>query len=99
MGRDVTHLGPSLRRTRKRSRPWVRAAVAVFLSLLANALVLREVRVDFLTPRKVETPRAVALAPLSASEWEANRRATAAPQQQRPQQSPPVAALPPRPPP
>jgi TonB family protein len=95
----VTYLGPSLRRTRRRTRPWARAAVAVVLSLLANALLLREVRVGLAPQRAVEVRRDVALAPLSASEWDANRRAPGV-RPARPEGANPLAvALEPPPPP
>jgi TonB family protein len=98
----VTYLGPSLRRTRKRARPWARTLVAVAISLLANALLLREARVGVLVPRRIEPARPVSLAPLSASEWEANRRAAGASPQRQDRATPPpvaVAPLPPPPPP
>ena len=97
----MTYLGPSLRRSRKRAaRPWVRAGAAVAASLLVNALVLREVKVGFLTPRPVTAPRAIQLAPLSASEWEANRRASSARAASPDRTAPPLAVLrPPTPPP
>jgi len=94
----VTYLGPSLRRTRKRARPWARAVAAVVISLIANALLLREVKVGILAPRRVDTPRAVALAPLTASEWEANRRATGVAPRQAPSPTSPLAVAPPPPP-
>jgi TonB family protein len=71
----VTYLGPSLRRTPRRSRPWLRAAVALAISLAANALLLSLVRVGkLLRPGDAgSVPQMVALSPLSRSEWEANR--------------------------
>jgi TonB family protein len=70
----VTHLGPSLRRTRRRARPLPRAVIAVAVSLLVNLAVLKVVRVGFLAPvRPGQAPKAVVLAPLSRSQWEANR--------------------------
>ena len=95
----MNYLGPSLRRARKRLRPWRRGATAVAIALLVNAFALRTIRVDSLVgrPRPVQAPRSVTLAPLSASEWEANRRAAqAAP---RPRTAAPAVPAPPPPPP
>jgi TonB family protein len=94
----VTYLGPSLRRRRRRTRPWARAAVAVALSLLVNALVLREVRVGFHAPAAAQR-RDISLAPLSASEWEANRRAPGVRPSRPPDARAPLAAAPEPPPP
>ncbi len=71
----MSHLGPSLRRSARRARrPWRRAALALVLSLLVNALILREVDVRWSAiPRPAPPPAEVALAPLSAQEWAANR--------------------------
>jgi TonB family protein len=71
----VAYLGPSLRRTPRRSRPWLRATVALALSLVANALVLALVRVGKLVgPGDARSaPQMVSLNTLSRSEWEANR--------------------------
>jgi TonB family protein len=100
----VNYLGPSLRRTRKRSRPWVRTAVALGLSLLANAAALRFVTVGRMVgtrPGEVnEAPQAVELTPLSSKEWAANRVLDGT----RPQDSPsskaaPAVTQPPPPPP
>jgi TonB family protein len=95
----VTYLGPSLRRTRRRSRPWVRFAAALAVSLIVNAALLRAVRVDGIAGKGKGGPvqRPVALAPLTSSQWEANRRAEQPPP--TPTQPPSVAAVPPPPPP
>src|SRR5512140_2313974 len=71
----MTHLGPSLRRSGRRARrPWRRVALAFLLSLLVNALILQEVDVRWsAVPRPAPPPAEVALAPLSAQEWAANR--------------------------
>ena len=95
----MNHLGPSLRRVR--GRPWTgwRILVGAILSLAVNALVLWVVQIDWtkLKAFPAEGPRSVSMAPLSASNWEANRQITdgnkpapAAPQR-RPAQAPPQA--------
>ncbi len=99
MGPLVAYLGPSLRRSRRRSRPWLRGLAALAVSLIVNMAVLWEAkRGGFLRagPR-VSPPTAVSLAPLSAAEWEANRRA--APGAPRSRSTPPPRAVPPPPPP
>jgi len=97
----LTYLGPSLRRARRRSRPWIRFAGAVAVSLLANAALLRAIHVGGISGAVKGGPvqRPVALAPLSASQWEANRRA--APAQPSPPAAQPsaLAVVPPPPPP
>ncbi len=74
----MNHLGPSLRRTR--SRPWTgwRLLVGVLLSLAVNGLVFWLVSLDWskLKAFPSEGPRSVSMAPVSASNWEANRRIT-----------------------
>jgi TonB family protein len=95
----VNYLGPSLRRARKRSRPWRRGALALLIALLVNGFALRTIHVDSFSgrPRMAQAPRSVTLTPLSAGQWEANRRATqTAPQPQGP--TPMVRAPPPPPP-
>ncbi len=69
----MAHLGPTLRRRRRASRPWKRVLAALVVSLALNALVLREVKVDFLGNKGGAEYRPVTLAPLSAQEWAANR--------------------------
>ena len=71
----MSYLGPSLRRTARRAqRAWRRVLVALVLSLLVNAFVLEQMNAHWrLTPVTVAPKRDVVLAPLSASEWEANR--------------------------
>jgi len=70
----MSHLGPSLRRAKVRERPGRRVAVAVLGSLLLNAsLFLLLVRAGaFQLGGPVDATR-VALAPISASRWAANR--------------------------
>ncbi len=97
----MSYLGPSLRRTARRTqRAWRRFFVAIVLSLLVNALVLDQIAHWRLTPATVTTKRDVVLAPLSASEWEANR-AIGKSQPTKPSQSPTIAQTtpPPAPPP
>ena len=68
----MTHLGPSLRREKVRERPGRRASVAVLVSLAINAaflfLLVRAGAFDLPAPAKP-----VALAPVSAAQWAANR--------------------------
>jgi TonB family protein len=85
----VSHLGPSLRRRRRAQRTWPRLAAAVAASLLANALLLGFARVGFVHP-PAGPSRRVAVAPLSAGEWERNRAVQASPAQ--PQRAPPAVA-------
>ncbi|HEX9290338.1 MAG TPA: TonB C-terminal domain-containing protein [Anaeromyxobacteraceae bacterium] len=96
----MTSLGPSLRRARRRSRPWIRFAGALAVSLLVNAALLRAVHVGGISGPAKGGPvqRPVALAPLSPSQWEANRWAAPA-QPTPPAAPPPTAALVPPPPP
>jgi len=104
---SVNYLGPSLRRTRKRSRPWLRSLAAILISLLANAAALHFVSVASVVgaarSRGVpEAPQAVELAPLTAREWAANRLpapATSNPAAPSPVLPSPAAAPPPPPPP
>ena len=72
----MTYLGPSLRRSARRAtRPRRRVLVAIAFSLLVNALILTQLDVGWLQkPAKtLAPPRDVTLAPLSASQWAANR--------------------------
>ncbi len=69
----MAYLGPSLRRRRRASRPWQRFVVALLLSLLANGLLLTQVRLGWKPGERPPVVRQVSLAPLSAAEWEANR--------------------------
>src|SRR5512133_897014 len=68
----MSHLGPSLRREKVRERPGRRLAAAALASILLNALLF------FLLARAgafslPQTSARVALAPVSASQWSANR--------------------------
>jgi TonB family protein len=83
----MSHLGPSLRRNPYRDRSGLRIGAAILLSLTLNALWFWRFG-DAFRPGKAEVVRPVALAPLSASQWEANRAI---------QGSTPHAALPPQP--
>jgi TonB family protein len=90
----MTHLGPSLRREKVRERPARRVAAAVLASLAINAafLVLLVRAGAFTMPAEAKR---VALAPISAAQWAANR-AIRSPQAGS-TQPPPLAV--PRPPP
>ncbi|BDG08117.1 hypothetical protein AMPC_12300 [Anaeromyxobacter paludicola] len=86
-----------LRRRRLPSRPWRRLLLALAVSLLANALVLSEVHLDWLgKDAGAAAPRPVALAPLSAAQWQANRSVGARPPSSSAR--PPLAPLVPAPP-
>lgn len=91
----MSYLGPSLRRSRKRDRPYVRFATAVVVSLAVNVAVLTWIHVGIspVAGRVVERP--IVLAPLSLEQWEANRRITSA----QPVLAPPAVAAPVPPPP
>jgi TonB family protein len=91
----MTYLGPSLRRRKRIVRPWQRVAVALGVSFLVNLLVLRVTYVDWIG--KVTAPgdvRPVVLAPLSSSQWQANRGGLP-PASKLPPIVPPVVAPPP----
>ncbi len=76
----MAHLGPALRRRKRLERPWRRLAVALGVSLVLNWLALSEIKVDWLAGMRPGAPvREVALAPLSASQWAANRSTTPRP--------------------
>ena len=88
----MAYLGPSLRREKRSERPLRRAIVAAVASIALNALLLRALAVAgaFHLAGPADRTR-VALAPLSASQWEANRAlarppgaAPVAPKQQPP---------------
>ena len=72
----MNHLGPSLRRRRHPSWTGWRLLTGVVLSLAINALVLWLVETDWtkLKALSAQGPRSVALAPLSADAWAANRQ-------------------------
>ena len=71
----VSYLGPTLRRARKRSSPWLRGVLAVLLSLGLNAIALRVVDVSGITGgASAKGARPVVLAPLPPGQWDANRR-------------------------
>jgi TonB family protein len=94
-------LGPSLRRRGKPSdHAALRLAAAVVVSLLLNALVFysaaRLGAFDVSRPREA---RQVALAPLTADQWDANRAIAGAPSPRAPARPPNLAKTPPPPPP
>ncbi|HUL58347.1 MAG TPA: cell envelope integrity protein TolA [Anaeromyxobacteraceae bacterium] len=93
----MSYLGPSLRRSRKRpERSGGRIAIAVIASIGAHAWLLAFlVSIGFGSlppPREVQS---VALAPLSASQWEANRSVSGAAQPPAPRLAPVQPATPP----
>jgi TonB family protein len=71
----MSYLGPSLRREKRKERPLRRAAAAVVASLLANALALWALAAaGAFELHRAGSPSRVALAPVSPSQWEANRQ-------------------------
>jgi TonB family protein len=88
------YLGPSLRREKRKERPLRRFAAAVVASLIANAVILWALAAAGAF-RIGQPPGSapVALAPLSASQWNANRAIAGAP----PRPAAPPQAQPPRP--
>src|SRR5512138_235788 len=82
----MTHLGPSLRREKVRERPGIRLASAVLASLALNAVVLallvRAGAFQMAVPGEVKR---VVLAPLSASQWAANRAVRSSPAEKKAQ--------------
>ncbi len=70
----MTHLGPSLRRTKVRERPALRAGVAALASIALNALaILVLARAGAFTLGVAHEASRVALSPISAERWAANR--------------------------
>jgi TonB family protein len=71
----MAYLGPSLRREGVRERPALRVAVALALSLALNALVgwLLVLSGAFELAKAPPAPARVALAPIDAKDWAANR--------------------------
>src|SRR5512133_1877731 len=90
----MTYARPIRRRRRLRERAGFRAAFAILASLGANALVLAFLSWAgaFDAPRAPAVARPVALAPLSAKDWAANRAIT--PPGQRPPRPTPAPAQP-----
>lgn len=90
----MNHLGPTLRRTRRKDRAGWRTALALAASLLINLLIIWRLDASWLGLGKVGDVRAVNMAPLAASDWEANRavrdpKAAPAPKVAPPVQRPP----------
>lgn len=87
----MAHLGPSLRRETIRERPAARFAVAVAVSLALNLagawLLVASGALDVARP--AQDAARVALAPMSAAEWEANR-AVANDREKPPERPPPA---------
>ena len=70
----MAYLGPSLRREKRKERPLRRAAVAVAVSLTLNVLLLSVLAaVGAFHVAGPQDKTRVALAPLSSSQWNANR--------------------------
>jgi TonB family protein len=88
----MAFLGPSLRRRKLRERPAARAAAAIALSLLANVALLALLAATGVFDVKAPPGSSrVALAPLSASQWESNRAvAGARPPPRRAEAKPPA---------
>ncbi len=105
----MAFLGPSLRRKKVTDRPAARVATAALASLALNAILLLLVaRLGAFEPMKLGKREQVALAPLTADQWNANRAiaglppgvATPRPPERAPERpSPPAPADAPRPPP
>src|SRR5512140_1283888 len=100
----MTHLGPSLRRARVRERPLRRVVTAVLVSVLFNAAVfLLLARAGAFQLGAPGEAKRVTLAPISASQWAANRAVAGAvplvkpPQQPFAMPRPPPPAPPPEP--
>jgi len=70
----MAYLGPSLKREKRKERPARRAGAALVASLALNAVLLWVLALAgaFHLPGKAESAR-VALAPMSAVQWETNR--------------------------
>lgn len=66
-------LGPTLRRKRRREHPAWRALLALAVSVLVNWLVVTRLDASWLGVHAAAVRRDVAIAPLSAADWEANR--------------------------
>lgn len=90
----MSHLGPSLRRTARPRTARGRVLAALALSLLANLLLLARLDLSWLSQAPAVT-RPVAMAPLAARDWEANR--TVVPRLPRPGEPPRALAPPPTP--
>lgn len=71
--------GPTLRRKRRREHPAWRALLAVVVSLLVNLLVVTQLDAGWLGIGAKVDRRDVALSPLTASDWEANRTVRSSP--------------------
>jgi TonB family protein len=92
----MNHLGPTLRRTRRRERPGWRTLTAIVLSLLVNFLIVTQLDASWLGIGKLAEVRPVEMTPLTAGAWEANRQVTDG---SRPPPPPNVAPRPVEPPP
>src|SRR5512145_722879 len=74
----MAYLGLSLRREKRKERPFPRAGAALVASLAVNALALWALAAAgaFALSRAKVDPARVALAPMSAAQWDANRAVT-----------------------
>lgn len=93
----MTHLGPSLRRTKVRERPGVRTALAALASLALNALLfVLLARAGAFQLAPVHEATRVSLAPIGADQWAKNRSiAPAAPSPEAEPRSGKLVELPP----
>lgn len=82
-------LGPTLRRTRRREHPAWRVLLAIAVSLVANLLVVTQLDARWLGLFPLTERRDVALAPLTADAWEANRQVRPGQQAATPRAEPP----------
>lgn len=89
-------LGPSLRRRRVYERPGARTAIALAGSILLNGLVIWLLLAAgaFQPAEPRAQARPVALAPLSADRWEANRAIVGGPPPARPPPAPQLPVIP-----
>lgn len=94
----MTHLGPSLRRAKVRERPARRAAVAAVASIALNLLgILLLARAGAFHMPAPAHERRVALAPVSAGQWAANRAIRTRPPTDQPAPAPFAMPRPPEP--
>jgi TonB family protein len=69
----MAHFGPTLRRKRRTDRPGLRTLLAILLSIGLNVLVVSRIDPAMLGLGPAKEVRAVDLAALNASQWDANR--------------------------
>jgi TonB family protein len=87
----MAYLGPSLKREKRKERPFRRTVLAALVSLALNAALFEAlVAAGAFSFKPPPEKTRVSMAPLSASQWEANRAiAGARPPAARPQPTPP----------